>query len=69
MWSRLCINICPVFPSLDVHSLPLSPLPSVHSRAVNDWNRLSRHIVISESIGSFKRRLDESMDRDDRWDG
>ena len=39
------------------------------NRVVNDWNRLDRHIVNGESIGSFKRRLDESMDRDDRWDG
>ena len=30
------------------------------------WNRLDRHVVSAESIGSFKRRLDESMDRDDR---
>ena len=35
---------------------------------VNDWNRLDRHVVSGESIGSFKRRLDQSMDRDDRWD-
>ena len=36
---------------------------------VNDWNRLSSHVVSGESIGSFKRCLDECMDRDDRWDG
>ena len=35
---------------------------------MNDWNRLGRHVVSGESIGSFKRRLDPSMDRDDRWD-
>ena len=34
---------------------------------MNDWNRLDRHIVSAESIGSFKRRLDESMDRDDKY--
>ncbi|ORD92756.1 hypothetical protein ECANGB1_578, partial [Enterospora canceri] len=39
------------------------------NRVVNDWNRLDRHVVSAESIGSFKRRLDQSMDRDDRWDG
>ena len=39
------------------------------NREVNDWNRLDRHVVSVESIGSFKRRLDQSMDRDDRWDG
>ena len=32
--------------------------------------RLSAESKVSaESIGSFKRLLDESMDRDDRWDG
>ena len=39
------------------------------NRVVNDWNRLSGHVVSAETLGSFKRRLDESMDRDDRWDG
>ena len=38
-------------------------------RVVNDWNSLGRHVVSDESIGSSKRRLDQSMDRDDRWDG
>ena len=41
------------------------------NRVVNSWNRLDRHLfwvdtVSAESIGSFKRRLDQSMDRDDR---
>ena len=31
--------------------------------------RLDRQVVSAESMGSFKRRLDESMDRDDRWNG
>ena len=39
------------------------------NRVVNDWNRLSRHVVSAETIGSFKKRLDECMDRDDRWVG
>ena len=30
---------------------------------------MDRHVVSGESIGSSKRRLDQSMDRDDRWDG
>ena len=38
------------------------------NRVVNDWNRLSRHVVSAETLGTFKSRLDESMDRDDRWD-
>ena len=33
------------------------------NRVVNDWNRLGRHVISAESIGSFKRRLDQSMDR------
>ena len=36
---------------------------------MNDWNRLGRHVVSGESIGSFKRRLNQSMDRDDKCDG
>ena len=32
-------------------------------------NFLCYVLVSAESIGSFKRRLDECMDRDDRWDG
>ena len=32
MWSCRRIDICLVFPSVDVHVLPLSPLPSVHSK-------------------------------------
>ena len=39
------------------------------NRVVNDWNRLGRHVVSAETIGSFKKRLDECMDRDDRWVG
>ena len=37
------------------------------NRVVDDWNRLSREVVSAESLGSFKRRLDKCMDRDDRW--
>ena len=32
---------------------------------MNDWNRLGRHVASAESIGSFKKRLDESVDRDE----
>ena len=39
------------------------------NRVVNDWNRLGRHEASAESIGSFKKRLDEFMDREDRWNG
>ena len=33
------------------------------------YSSLDGHVVSGESIGSFKRRLDQSVDRDDRWDG
>ena len=39
------------------------------NRVLNDGNRLGRHVVSAESIGNFKRLLDQSMDGDDRWDG
>ena len=35
------------------------------NRVVNYWNRLGRHAVSGVSIGSFKRQLDQSMDRND----
>ena len=35
---------------------------------MSDWNRLGRHVLSAESIDSFKRRLDASVARDDRWD-
>ena len=45
LWSCLCIYICLVFPSVDVHSLSLSPPPSVHSKYLHifaileqEWN-------------------------------
>ena len=37
------------------------------NRVVDYWNGLSGQIVSVESLGSFKRRLDQGMDRDDRW--
>ena len=37
------------------------------NRVVDDWNRLTSHVVSAESLDSFKRRLDKFMDRDDRW--
>ncbi len=39
------------------------------NRVVKDWNRLANHVVNAETIDSFKKRLDECMDRDDRWVG
>ena len=37
------------------------------NRVVDEWNRLSGHVVSAKSIDCFKKRLDEFMDRDDRW--
>ena len=33
---------------------------------VDEWNRLNNHIVSSQTLGSFERRLDKFMDEDDR---
>ena len=37
------------------------------NRVVDEWNRLSSHVVNAKSIGCFKNRLDKFMDSDDRW--
>ena len=37
------------------------------NRVVDDWNRLNRQVVSAQIIGSFKRRLDDLMDEDERW--
>ena len=39
----------------------------IHFALLALWNRLSNHIVSTETMGSFKRRLDKFMDEDDRW--
>ena len=31
------------------------------NRVVNDWNRLGRHVVSGESIGSFKNCIEERL--------
>ena len=36
------------------------------NRVVDNWNRLSSQVVNANSIGSFKRKLDELMDGDAR---
>ena len=38
-------------------------------RVVNEWNKLDIHVVSAETVGSFKERLDEYLDREDRWFG
>ena len=37
------------------------------NRVVDEWNRLSRHVVSANTIDCFKNRLDRFMDNDDRW--
>ena len=37
------------------------------NRLVDEWNRLSSHVVSAKSIGCLKNRLDKFMDSDDRW--
>ena len=39
------------------------------NEVVSDWSGLDGNVVSAESVGSFGGRLDQSMDRDDRWDG
>ena len=34
---------------------------------VVDWNRLSQQVINAQTIGSFKRKLDDFMDADERW--
>ncbi len=35
------------------------------NRVVDEWNRLSGHVVSANTIDSFKKRLDKFMDGDD----
>ncbi len=37
------------------------------NRVVDEWNRLSSHVVSANTIDSFKKMLDKFMDGDDRW--
>ena len=36
---------------------------------MSNWSELGGHIVGGGSVGSFETRLDQSVDRDDGWDG
>ncbi len=36
-------------------------------RVVDEWNRLSSHVVSANTINTFKKRLDKFMDGKDRW--
>ncbi len=37
------------------------------NRVVDEWNRLSSHVVSANTIDTFKKRLDKFMDGEDRW--
>ena len=37
------------------------------NRVVDEWNRLSRHVVGATTSDCFKKRLDNFMDSDGRW--
>ncbi len=37
------------------------------NRVVDEWNRLSSHVVSGNTIVTFKNRLDIFMDSDIRW--
>lgn len=37
------------------------------NKVVDNWRSLINHRVRAESVGSFGRRLDKFMDKDDRW--
>ena len=37
------------------------------NRVVDDWNRLSQQVDSAQTLGSFKRRLDDFMDEDESW--
>ncbi len=37
------------------------------NRVVDEWNRLSSHVVSANTIDTFEKRLHKFMDGDDRW--
>ena len=37
------------------------------NRVVDEWNRLSSHVVSANTIDTFKKRLDKFMDGEGRW--
>ena len=48
VWSCLCILICTVFLSAVVQFLPLSPLPSVHSKYIFLWGKLYFFVLFKQ---------------------
>ena len=37
------------------------------NRVVEEWNKLSKHVVSGGTVDIFKKRLDISMDEENRW--
>ncbi len=37
------------------------------NRVVDEWDKLSNHIVSAGTIACFKSRLDNYMDQEERW--
>ena len=37
------------------------------NRVVEEWNKLSKHVVSAGTVDTFKKRLDISMDEGNRW--
>ncbi len=37
------------------------------TRGVNEWNRLSSHVVGANTVDTFKKRLDKAMNGEARW--
>ncbi len=37
------------------------------NRVVDEWSRLSSHVVSANTIDTLKKRLDKFMDGEDRW--
>ncbi len=37
------------------------------NRVVDEWNRLSSHVVSANTIDTFKKRLDRFIDGERRW--
>ena len=35
---------------------------------VEEWNKLSKHVVSATTVNSFKKRLDISMDKENGWE-
>ena len=37
------------------------------NRVVEEWNKFSKHILSVGTVNTFKKRLDISMDEENRW--